>query len=120
MLYRMESHLATHHHSQIRSHLLDAREQSLDALPSRACSAAPCPSALTARLPVSGSSSDLSRTPGVSCPQEREEGRHRDGESCFHLNRFWEEAAGVAGGLFQDCFPAGPPPSDSCAATHLQ
>lgn len=118
----MKSHLATYHHPQIRSHRLGAREQSLDALSSRACSATlwpmPLLHALASLRLLYGSEQDPG--PGVSCPQQREEGRHPDGESCFHLNRFWEEAAGVAGGLFQDCFPAGPPPSDSCAATHLQ
>lgn len=48
--YRMTSHLASCHHPQIEMSRGGAGEQSLDALPSRACSAALWPSALTALL----------------------------------------------------------------------
>lgn len=65
---------------------------------------------------------------GLCCPQgsppPRSETQRATGieRVVFHLSRFWEEAAGAVGGLFQGRFPAGPPPPQILytAVAHLR
>lgn len=95
--------------------------QPLLGAPSQTSSADPWPSAPTARAgSAPGRSARISAGPrqgkgvvsahGSALPPS-EAGRDTGIERVvFHLSRFREEAAGAAGGLFQGCFTAGPPP----------
>lgn len=65
-------------------------------------------------------SSEQDPGPGVSCGQEQEEGKTPGWRELFSPEQIPGGGSGGGRGPISGRFPAGPPPSDSCAAAHLQ